>query len=278
MLEVANGSRSGHAQSPLTGDAFGGFERSFQPEDMSSGTAVGGGSVDDVGASTVALEDSVQAAKELRVGRRLAVVVGARSLPAGAAVTDHISPAEEPPSVPRRPSACPEGGKDAGFTAEAARILDDVRRALERSPEEARAAALRLVTLLTLPAEAELASARGGLAPWQKRKVDRYLRERLEHPVWVDELAEQVPLSVSHFHRAFKEAFGRTLHAHIIRLRLELAQRLMLTTEMPLSEIALACGLADQAHLSKLFRRWLDETPSTWRRQNLTCQSTASGR
>jgi AraC family transcriptional regulator len=225
---------------------------------------------DDVGPPTVALEDSVQAVKGLRHGRRLAVVVGARGLPAGAATMHHISPAEAPPSVPRRPSACPDGGKHVGFTAEAARILDDVRRAMERSPEDARAAALRLVTLLTLPAEAELAGARGGLAPWQKRKVDRYLREHLEHPMRVDELAEQVPLSVSYFHRAFKEAFGRTPHAHIIRLRLELAQKLMLTTEMPLSEIALACGLADQAHLSKLFRRWLEGTPSAWRRQNLT--------
>jgi len=44
----------------------------------------------------------------------------------------------------------------------------------------------------------------------------------------------------------------------------------MLTTEDPLSQIALACGLADQAHLSKLFRRAVGETPSAWRRRNLT--------
>src|SRR5690606_2306493 len=70
--------------------------------------------------------------------------------------------------------------------------------------------------------------------------------------------------------RAFKESFGTTAHMHIIRLRLELAQRLMLTTDEPLSQIALACGLADQAHLSKLFRREMGETPSAWRRRNLT--------
>jgi AraC family transcriptional regulator len=155
-------------------------------------------------------------------------------------------------------------------SAQAARIVDDIRGAVERSPEDACAAALRLVTLLTLPAEVESAGARGGLAPWQTRKVDRYLREHLEHPVRVDELAEQASLSVSHFYRAFKDTFGSTPHVYIIRLRLELAQKLMLTTEMPLSEIALACGLADQAHLSKLFRRWLDDAPGAWRRRNLT--------
>ena len=57
---------------------------------------------------------------------------------------------------------------------------------------------------------------------------------------------------------------------YIVRLRLELAQRLMLTTEDSLSQIALACGLADQAHLSKLFGRLVGETPSAWRRRNLS--------
>jgi AraC family transcriptional regulator len=155
------------------------------------------------------------------------------------------------------------------LTSTADELLDDVRRAMARDPQAAHAAALRLVTVLTLPA-ASLAEVRGGLAPWQKRKLDRYLRAHLDRPLRLEELAEQIPLSVSHFCRAFKESFGTTPHMHIIRLRLALAQRLMLTTAEPLSQIALACGLADQAHLSKLFRREVGETPSAWRRRNLT--------
>jgi AraC family transcriptional regulator len=124
--------------------------------------------------------------------------------------------------------------------------------------------------LLTQPIEAEPTSARGGLAPWQQRKVDRYVREHLERLMRVDELAEQVSLSASHFCRAFKDSFGDTPHAYIVRLRLERAQELMLSTEDTLSQIALACGLADQAHLSKLFRREIGETPNAWRRRNLT--------
>jgi AraC family transcriptional regulator len=149
-------------------------------------------------------------------------------------------------------------------------LLDVIRRAMELNPEAARAAALRLVAFLTPPATAESLGTRGGLAPWHKYKVDRYLREHLERPLRIEKLAEQIPLSVSYFCRAFKESFGTTPHMHIIRLRLELAQRLMLTTEDPLNHIALACGLADQAHLSKLFRRWIGETPSAWRRRNLS--------
>ncbi len=154
--------------------------------------------------------------------------------------------------------------------ADAVGILDDVRRRIGRDPEGARAAALRLVALLTPPGGGEPVPVRGGLAPWQKRKVDRYIQQRLERTLRVEELAEQVSLSVSHFCRAFKESFGASPHLHLTRLRVERAQRLMLTTQDPLSQIALACGMADQAHLSKLFRREVGEPPNTWRRRNKT--------
>jgi|AraplaMF_Cvi_mMS_1032046.scaffolds.fasta_scaffold03928_3 AraC-like DNA-binding protein len=151
-------------------------------------------------------------------------------------------------------------------TAEA--LLEDVRRGLDRNPEAARAAAVRLVTLLTLSAATRGKGSRGGLAPWQKRRVDRYLRRSLHRPLRIEELAEQAALSASHFARAFKDSFGATPQRYITGLRLERAQQLMLGTRDPLSQIALACGLASQAHLSKLFRRWLGETPSAWRRRH----------
>ncbi|HEV2728016.1 MAG TPA: AraC family transcriptional regulator, partial [Solirubrobacterales bacterium] len=161
--------------------------------------------------------------------------------------------------------------------ADAAGMLDDVRRRIGRDPEGARAAALRLVTLLTSPG-GEPVPVRGGLAPWQKRKIDRYIQQRLERPLRVKDLAEQVSLSVSHFCRAFRESFGASPHLHLTRLRVERAQRLMLTTQDPLNQIALACGMADQAHLSKLFRRVVGETPSAWRRRNRSgAGSTAPG-
>jgi AraC family transcriptional regulator len=154
--------------------------------------------------------------------------------------------------------------------AHATAVLDDVRRRIGRDPEGARVAALRLVTLLTSPGGGEPVPVRGGLAPWQKRKIDHYIEQRLERTLRVKELAEQVSLSVSHFCRAFRESFGASPHLHLTRLRVERAQRLMLTTQDPLNQIALACGMADQAHLSKLFRREVGEPPNTWRRRNRT--------
>jgi AraC family transcriptional regulator len=146
-------------------------------------------------------------------------------------------------------------------------LLDDVRRTMVVDPPSARSAALQLAMLLSAPRSSGRAIARGGLAPWQLRKIDRYLRENLAHPLRLRALAEQVNLSVSHFNRSFKVSSGVTPHVYIVELRLELAQSLMLTTHDPLCGIALACGLADQAHLTRLFRRRFGDTPAAWRRR-----------
>ncbi len=114
-----------------------------------------------------------------------------------------VSFADEPLSAARRPSSSSRGRNDSRISTEAAEILDEVRSEMERNPEGARAAALRLVMLLTPRTAAESAGARGGLTPWQKRQVDRYLREQLQRPLRIKQLAELVSLSLSHFCRAF---------------------------------------------------------------------------
>lgn len=153
--------------------------------------------------------------------------------------------------------------------AEAMRILDDVRAALRCNPKDAREGARQLLTLLSESLVDEAAIVHGGLAPWQKRRIDRYLVEHLHESLEVGELARQVFLSVSYFHRAFKKTFGATPRSYVARLRLRLAEELLLTTGGSLAEIALASGLADHSHLCKLFRRELGETPSGWRKRNL---------
>lgn len=108
--------------------------------------------------------------------------------------------------------------------------------------------------------------AKGGLAPWQVRKVVAHVEDHLDDAVGVPELAVIARLSVSQFSRAFKHSFGLSPHAYVMGRRINRAQALMLRAREPLSQIAIAVGLADQAHLSKLFRRLTGETPNAWRR------------
>jgi len=114
---------------------------------------------------------------------------------------------------------------------------------------------------------------KGGLAPWQIRKVMSHIEANLDQPIKSGDLAALLRLSACHFSRAFRNSFGNPPLEYVIRRRMERAQGLMLTTDAPLSEIALECGLADQAHFSRLFRRTVGESPAAWRRVRVSPDS-----
>jgi AraC family transcriptional regulator len=79
----------------------------------------------------------------------------------------------------------------------------------------------------------------------------------------IKDLAASLDISVGHFCRAFKRSFGMPARIWIRHRRIELAQGLMLTTGASLSEIALSCGMSDQSHFTRSFRRIVGESPSS---------------
>ena len=110
------------------------------------------------------------------------------------------------------------------------------------------------------------APTRGGLAPWQVRRLSLHIDAHIDSTIPIEDLSRLCRLSTSHFTRAFRVSYGHSPHRLIMRRRIERAQRLMLATGAPLGQIALECGLADQSHLTRLFRRFTGESPGTWRR------------
>ena len=119
-------------------------------------------------------------------------------------------------------------------------------------------------------------ATRGGLAPWQIRRVTEYIEEHLASTIRLQDLAGIARLSHSHFCRAFKESLGHPAHAYVMRRRVHRAQGLMLSTTESLSQIAALCGMADQAHFCKLFRRLVGESPNAWRRARRQLASAGS--
>jgi AraC-like DNA-binding protein len=81
------------------------------------------------------------------------------------------------------------------------------------------------------------------------------------------ELASLCGLSVSHFARAFKQGTGTPPHRWLISKRVERAQKLLVASDAPISEIAQTCGFADQSHLTRVFTRAVGASPGVWRRE-----------
>jgi len=109
---------------------------------------------------------------------------------------------------------------------------------------------------------------RTGLQPWQASKVREFIDGSLESKIRLQDCANEARLSASHFSRAFKATFGMTVIDYIQRRRVERAQQMMLLSDQPLSQIAVACGFADQAHYCRIFRDVIGLSPNAWRRQN----------
>jgi AraC family transcriptional regulator len=104
------------------------------------------------------------------------------------------------------------------------------------------------------------------LTAWQRRRVLDHIETSLAQPLRNRDLAALVGYSEFHFIVAFRNALGAPPHEYLIRRRIERAQQLMVSSELPLCQIAAECGLADQSHLSRLFRRVVGDTPAAWRR------------
>lgn len=109
-------------------------------------------------------------------------------------------------------------------------------------------------------------SSKGALADWQLRRAVDHINRNLGSPLRIEDVARVVKLSPSYFSRAFRITTGESYTDYVMRARIALAQRLLLSTDTSISEIALMCGLSDQAHLTRLFRRVVGLPPSRWRR------------
>jgi transcriptional regulator GlxA family with amidase domain len=119
-------------------------------------------------------------------------------------------------------------------------------------------------------------SGRLRLSLWQMTRVTAHVDANIDATIHNYQLASLVRVrSLSHFCRLFRNSFGVSPHNYVMRTRLKRAKALMLSTSTPLGQIAADCGFVDQAHLSRLFRRHVGDTPGAWRRARLPDSSTA---
>ena len=136
-------------------------------------------------------------------------------------------------------------------------LLDSVALALS----------VRMVRQWSSLGEAPATTVRGGLAPWQVRRVKSIILDRLGEPVRLDELAAAVNLSTFHFARAFRQSTGMPPHRFQTVARLAKARELLARSEMGVLHIALAVGYESGQAMARAFRREYGCAPAEFRRQ-----------
>lgn len=114
------------------------------------------------------------------------------------------------------------------------------------------------------------ASRRSPLSARQLRRVTAFLEDNSFRNIRLEELAALTDLSQSYFSHAFKAATGMPPSQWHMEARMRRVQHLLATSDLPLREIALTAGFADQAHFTRMFRRICGDTPAAWRRARRT--------
>ena len=93
-----------------------------------------------------------------------------------------------------------------------------------------------------------------------------YVEGHLRGPISMAELARQVSLSTSRFHHVFRQVMGITPKAYIQNARLRLAQHLLITSTIPVGDVAEQAGFVSPYHFSHVFRRQMHTTPTAFRK------------
>ncbi|MEJ0085174.1 MAG: AraC family transcriptional regulator [Pseudomonadota bacterium] len=107
---------------------------------------------------------------------------------------------------------------------------------------------------------------RGGLAPWQVRCATDLMIARLGEDISLAEPAAACGLSSNYFARAFKRSVGTPPHRWLLLQRVLRAKSLLRDADRSLTDIAAACGFADQSHFTRVFTGIVGASPGAWRK------------
>ena len=87
------------------------------------------------------------------------------------------------------------------------------------------------------------------------------MANHIESPRSLTEIAESARLSLRQMQRKFQRQVGVSPHVYYRELRLKRAKSLLMQTDMPVTEVALACGFVSPSHFSACFRKFSGRSP-----------------
>lgn len=96
------------------------------------------------------------------------------------------------------------------------------------------------------------------------KQILDFVADKYNESISVEDMACLLRLSTSHFSRLFKSVIGETPYQFLMNYRIERSQTMLADKNRSMSDIAFACGFADQAHFSRVFKRIVGEAPTKY--------------
>lgn len=93
------------------------------------------------------------------------------------------------------------------------------------------------------------------------------LRLMQDSPLSVQQIADEVGMSLYHFIRLYKAVFGETPNQYQIRMRLEKAKLLLVASDLSITDVCMEVGYSSLGTFSDLFSRRFGMAPSVYRQK-----------
>ena len=97
--------------------------------------------------------------------------------------------------------------------------------------------------------------------------IKRYVKSNLARKLTLNDIARNLHCSTVTLTEHFKREFGITINEYITKKRMALAEKLLLSTDKPLREVASLCGFPDVEYFSRTFKKYHGISPASWRRE-----------
>jgi transcriptional regulator GlxA family with amidase domain len=98
------------------------------------------------------------------------------------------------------------------------------------------------------------------------------MEANIAEPLSLVEIADHIGLSRRQIERLFNQHMGRSPARYYLEIRLDRARHLLMQSNMPIIETAVACGFISASHFSKCYRELYGRSPQQERNNNRQTQ------
>ena len=99
-------------------------------------------------------------------------------------------------------------------------------------------------------------------------QIISYITEHLIEPIAIADLAEVLHLNAQYVMRLFKKEVGCPIIQYITARRIALSVRYLEETNISVADIAVLCGFDNYSYFIRLFKRFTNETPVSFRKKS----------
>ncbi|MFC0216586.1 helix-turn-helix domain-containing protein [Paenibacillus chartarius] len=98
-------------------------------------------------------------------------------------------------------------------------------------------------------------------------QIEKYVQEHLAEEITLKEVANYFSYSPNHLGYLFREHSGETFNDYVVKMRMEMAMKLLKDPRYKIYEVSERVGYKSLAYFSRLFREHMGMTPGDFRKQ-----------